>query len=304
MNDFSSIWAKIVNQFRTLFPDFYEKLPAFIELTRLNKPIGIYLLLWPTIGALWIAAEGLPDLWLLLIFVLGTVIMRSAGCCMNDFADYKIDGSVSRTQGRPLARGTLRRQDAFYYFSVLSTVGFFLVLFTNLYTILLSFGAIIIVVIYPFMKRYTNLPQLVLGAAFSWGILMAFTAQAETIPRPALLLFVANVIWAIAYDTQYAMVDREFDIEIGVKSTAVLFGDMDKYFIALLQIMFVVSMWLAGQQLELGSAYYLSLLSVCVLLAYQQYLIKDRLPDLCLKAFLNNNWVGAVIFVGVVLSHF
>ena len=142
-----------------------------------------------------------------------------------------------------------------------------------------------------------------LGAAFSWGILMAFTAQAETIPRPALLLFVANVIWAIAYDTQYAMVDREFDIEIGVKSTAVLLGDMDKYFIALLQVMFVVSMWLAGRQFELGSAYYLSLLSACVLLAYQQYLIKDRLPVLCLKAFLNNNWVGAVIFVGVILSH-
>ena len=229
--------------------------------------------------------------------------MRSAGCCVNDFADYNFDGSVSRTRERPLASGSLKRQDAFYYFGILSAVGFSLVLFTNPYTILLSFGAIIIIVIYPFMKRYTNLPQLVLGVAFSWGILMAFTAQTESIPQPALLLFAANIIWTIAYDTQYAMVDRKFDLKIGVKSTAILFGDMDKYFIALFQVMFIISMWVVGQQFELGWSYYLSLLSACVLLAYQQYLIKDRLPDLCLKAFLNNNWVGAVIFTGVILNY-
>ena len=214
MNYFSSKRTKIVNQFRVQFPIFHEKLRAFIELTRLNKPIGIYLLLWPTISALWIAAGGIPDLWLLLIFVMGTTIMRSAGCCVNDFADYNFDGSVSRTRERPLASGSLKRQDAFYYFGILSAVGFSLVLFTNPYTILLSFGAIIIIVIYPFMKRYTNLPQLVLGVAFSWGILMAFTAQTESIPQPALLLFAANIIWTIAYDTQYAMVDRKFDLKI------------------------------------------------------------------------------------------
>ena len=303
MNYFSSKRTKIVNQFRVQFPIFHEKLRAFIELTRLNKPIGIYLLLWPTISALWIAAGGIPDLWLLLIFVMGTTIMRSAGCCVNDFADYNFDGSVSRTRERPLASGSLKRQDAFYYFGILSAVGFSLVLFTNPYTILLSFGAIIIIVIYPFMKRYTNLPQLVLGVAFSWGILMAFTAQTESIPQPALLLFAANIIWTIAYDTQYAMVDRKFDLKIGVKSTAILFGDMDKYFIALFQVMFIISMWVVGQQFELGWSYYLSLLSACVLLAYQQYLIKDLLPDLCLKAFLNNNWVGAVIFTGVILNY-
>ena len=268
MNYFSSKRTKIVNQFRVQFPIFHEKLRAFIELTRLNKPIGIYLLLWPTISALWIAAGGIPDLWLLLIFVMGTTIMRSAGCCVNDFADYNFDGSVSRTRERPLASGSLKRQDAFYYFGILSAVGFSLVLFTNPYTILLSFGAIIIIVIYPFMKRYTNLPQLVLGVAFSWGILMAFTAQTESIPQPALLLFAANIIWTIAYDTQYAMVDRKFDLKIGVKSTAILFGDMDKYFIALFQVMFIISMWVVGQQFELGWSYYLSLLSACVLLAY------------------------------------
>ena len=209
--------------------------------------------------------------------------MRSAGCCVNDFADYKIDGQVSRTQQRPLARGVLRRQDAFYCFGILSSIGFILVLFTNRETILLSFGAVSLVAIYPFMKRYTNLPQLVLGVAFSWGILMAFTAQTGGIPQPAYLLFVGNLLWTVAYDTQYAMVDREFDIEIGVKSTAIL--------------------WLAGRQLEMGIAYYASLLIACGLLGYQQYLIRNRLPGPCFTAFLNNNWVGAVVFIGIFLSY-
>ncbi|MDA1369136.1 MAG: 4-hydroxybenzoate octaprenyltransferase [Proteobacteria bacterium] len=282
----------------------YEKLPALVELTRLNRPIGIYLLLWPTISALWIAAEGVPDLSLLFIFLLGTAIMRSAGCCVNDFADYKIDSRVNRTQQRPLARGALRRQDAFYCFGALSSISFILVLFTNRETILLSFGAIALVAIYPFMKRYTNLPQLVLGVAFSWGILMAFTAQAGAIPQAAYLLFIGNVLWTVAYDTQYAMVDREFDIEIGVKSTAILFGDMDKTIVATLQVMFVISLWLAGRQLGMGTAYYLSLLVASGLLGYQQFLIRNRLPGPCFRAFLNNNWVGAVIFTGVILNYF
>ena len=280
-----------------------DRLYLYWLLGRFDKPIGIFILLWPTLWALWVASEGRPSFHVLLVFIFGVVLMRAAGCIINDYADREFDPHVERTRQRPIASGKVKPKEALILFCVLSLVAFLLVLTLNSMTIKLSFIGVFLAASYPFMKRYTNLPQLVLGAAFSWGILMAFTAQAETIPRPALLLFVANVIWAIAYDTQYAMVDREFDIEIGVKSTAVLFGDMDKYFIALLQIMFVVSMWLAGQQLELGSAYYLSLLFACVLLAYQQYLIKDRLPDLCLKAFLNNNWVGAVIFVGVVLSH-
>lgn len=287
---------------RTRFPEFHSKLPAFVELTRFNKPIGIALLLWPTIGALWIAADGFPSVDLFIIFFLGTVIMRSAGCCVNDFADYKIDGKVGRTEKRPLAKGALERQDALYCFLFLSFLGFILVLFTNKETVLLSFGAVALVAIYPFMKRFTSLPQMILGIAFSWGILMAFMAQTGAIPQTAYLLFIANVLWTVAYDTEYAMVDREFDLKIGVKSTAILFGDADKLIIGSLQAMFIIAMWLVGSQLELGIAYYLSLLVASGFLVYQQILIRDRLPGPCFKAFLNNNWVGASIFTGLFLS--
>lgn len=296
-------WLKIVARFRALFPEFHAKLPALVELTRANKPIGIYLLLWPTIGALWIAAEGVPPFSLLFIFVVGTAIMRSAGCCVNDIADQKIDAKVSRTSQRPLVEGALRRQDAFYCFAVLSILGFILVLFTNRTTVLLSFAAIFLVAIYPFMKRFTNLPQLVLGVAFSWGILMAFTAQTGGIPQAAYLLFIANCLWTVAYDTQYAMVDREFDIEIGVKSTAILFGEADKLIIGSLQIMFILALWLAGLQFELGFFFYLSLVIASFFMVYQQLLIRDRLPGPCFSAFLNNNWVGAVVFLGLFLSY-
>jgi 4-hydroxybenzoate polyprenyltransferase len=284
------------------FPAIHSKLPALIELTRINKPIGIALLLWPTIGALWIAADGFPDLDLLIIFILGTVVMRSAGCCVNDFADYKIDDKVGRTESRPLATGSLRRQDAFYCFIALSLLGFLLVLFTNLETILLSFGAVALVALYPFMKRFSNLPQVILGIAFSWGILMAFMAQTGDVPQTAYLLFLANVLLTVAYDTQYAMVDREFDLKIGVKSTAILFGDADKLIIGGLQILFILSMWLVGGQLQLGLPYTLSLIIASGFLVYQQFLIRDRLPGPCFKAFLNNNWVGATIFTGTFLS--
>ncbi len=297
-----SLGSKADQILRRRFPEFHGKLPALVELTRLNKPIGIALLLWPTIGALWIASEGFPSFKLFAIFLLGTIVMRSAGCCVNDFADYRIDGKVSRTETRPLAKGTLKRQDAFYSFLALSTVGFILVLFTNQQTILLSFGAVALIATYPFMKRYTNLPQVVLGIAFSWGILMAFTAVTESITQTALLLFIANVLWTVAYDTEYAMVDREFDLKIGVKSTAILFGDMDRLMIGSLQLMFILAMWLAGGQLNFGVAYYVSLLVASGLLAYQQYLIKDRLPGACFTAFLNNNLVGAAIFTGILLS--
>ena len=296
------IHAKIVSQLRSRFPELYTKLPAFAELTRANKPIGIYLLLWPTISALWIAEEGFPRFSLLFIFVAGTALMRSAGCCVNDFADHKIDGKVVRTQRRPLATGLLTRKDAFFCFAVLSLISFGLVLITNERTIILSFAAVALVAVYPFMKRFTHLPQLVLGIAFSWGILMAFSASTGDVPQSAYLLFVANCLWTVAYDTQYSMVDREFDIEIGVKSTAILFGDADKVIIGSLQVMFILAMILAGRQFELGTFYYLSLVIASGFLAYQQYLIKDRLPGPCFESFLNNNWVGAVIFIGVLLS--
>ncbi len=298
-----SLWINLQKKFRARFPEFSAKIPAFIELTRFDRPIGTFLLLWPTISALWIAAEGFPDFHLLVIFVLGTTIMRAAGCAVNDFADYKIDGHVGRTEKRPLATGALTRNDALACFAVLSVLGFGLVLLTNVLTIQLSFGAVLVIAIYPFMKRFTNLPQLVLGVAFSWGILMAFSAQTNTIPSSALLLFVANAVWTVAYDTQYAMVDREFDKQIGVKSTAILFGEADKLMIGLLQGMFIVAMWLAGNRFELGTVYYVSLVAAIGLLAYQQFLIKDRTPGLCFRAFLNNNWVGAVIFLGVFLSY-
>ncbi len=302
MSSLRSLWSTTLSRFQSKFPNFYAKLPALAELARLDKPIGIYLLLWPTIGALWLAAEGVPPLSLLFIFIVGTAVMRSAGCCINDFADYRIDSRVARTGQRPLVRAALDRSDAMACFIVLSLIGFALVLLTNQATILLSLVAIVVVAIYPFMKRITNLPQVVLGIAFSWGILMAFTAQTGAIPQSAYLLFVANCLWTVAYDTQYAMADRESDIEIGVKSSAILFGDADKTIIASLQVMFILAMWLAGRQFELSGFYTASLVIASALLCYQQVLIKDRLAGPCFEAFLNNNWVGAVIFAGIVLG--
>ena len=297
------MYSGLFSWLKTRFPKTADKLPAYAQLIRLDKPIGFLLLLWPTIGALWIAAEGFPGVYLFFIFVLGTAVMRSAGCCINDFADSDIDGSVERTENRPLARGALTRKDALNFFFLLSLVGFLLVLMTNLSTVLLSVGALAVTAIYPFMKRYTNLPQVVLGIAFSWGILMAFTAQTETVPAAALLLFIANTLWTIAYDTQYAMVDREFDKKIGVKSTAILFGDADKTIIGVLQSMFIAAMYLAGQRLALGNIYNTALMAASVLLVYQQILIRERAPDKCFRAFLNNNWVGAVIFAGILGSY-
>ncbi|MFM1895096.1 MAG: 4-hydroxybenzoate polyprenyl transferase [Pseudomonadota bacterium] len=289
--------------FQQTFPELYAKLPAYARLIRLDKPIGVYLLLWPTLSALWIAAEGLPDWHLLVIFVLGTFLMRSAGCCINDFADADFDGRVERTRQRPLATGQLTRRDALACFALLAGCGFILVLFTNTATILLSFGAVLVASLYPFMKRYTSLPQVVLGVAFSWGMLMAFTAQRGEIPQVAWLLFIANILWTVAYDTEYAMVDREDDLELGIRSTAILFGSADRMMIGSLQGLFIVALWLAGRQLQLGGWFLLGIFVMTGLFAYQQWLIRERLPTPCFKAFLNNNWVGAALFSSIVLSH-
>lgn len=304
MSSESKILSNLQNRLEARFPNFAEKLPGYLQLIRFDKPIGVLLLLWPTITALWIAAGGFPDIKLLIVFSLGTFVMRSAGCAINDYADFDFDGKVDRTQTRPLATGTLTRQDALYVFLFLSLCGFVLVLLTNLQTILLSLGAVVVVAIYPFMKRYTNLPQVVLGVAFSWGILMAFTAQAEAIPPTGYLLFIANVLWTIAYDTEYAMVDREDDIKLGIKSTAILFGDADRAMIFALQAMFASALVLVARQLQLGGFFYAGLAAAVVLMLYQQWLIRDRVPGECFKAFLNNNWVGAAIFAGVVLNYF
>lgn len=284
-------------------PGLHQRLPSFVQLTRLDKPIGTFLLLWPTLGGLWIAAQGFPDLKLLIIFLLGTWLMRSAGCAINDFADAGFDGSVLRTEARPIVTGKVSRKEALFTFITLSAVGFVLLLFTNLLTIQMSFFAVFVAALYPFMKRYTHLPQLVLGIAFSCGILMAFTAQRGELPAQAWLLFVANCLWTVAYDTQYAMVDREYDLKIGVKSTAILFGSADRVVIASLQALYLLAMLLAAAQFELGPWVYLGLLTASGLFVWQWQLTKDRSPDACFKAFLNNHRVGAAVFAGIFLHY-
>ncbi|MEZ5490003.1 MAG: 4-hydroxybenzoate octaprenyltransferase [Gammaproteobacteria bacterium] len=303
MSSESKFVTTLQDKLQGRFPEFSAKLPGYLQLIRFDRPIGVLLLLWPTVTALWIAAEGLPDIGLLIIFTLGTFLMRSAGCAINDYADANFDGEVARTQGRPLATGLLKRQDALKCFLFLAACGFLLVLLTNRQTILLSFGAVAVAAIYPFMKRVTNLPQVILGIAFSWGILMAFTAQTGSIPAAAFLLFVANCLWTVAYDTEYAMVDREDDLKLGLKSTAILFGSADRMMIFILQMMFLMSLVLAAQRFQLGGFFYTGLGVATLLLLYQQFLIREREPAECFKAFLNNNLVGGVIFTGTVLHY-
>ena len=280
-----------------------QKLLPYIQLMRLDRPIGILLLLWPTLSALWIAAQGIPNLLVLTVFVLGVIIMRSAGCVINDFADRDIDGKVSRTVNRPLARGALQAKQALILFSCLGIVAFSLVLLLNEMTIWMSLIGLFLAATYPFMKRYTYLPQVYLGAAFGWAIPMAFAAQTNSVPMIAWLLFLANIVWATAYDTLYAMADRDDDIVAGVKSTAILFGTEDKIIIGILQLSFLAIMVLVGKQLEMSFVYYLAILIVLGLFVYQQKLVRDREPRKCIQAFLNNNWVGAVLFVGIVLHY-
>jgi 4-hydroxybenzoate polyprenyltransferase len=280
-----------------------DKWQAYIQLMRLDRPIGILLLLWPTLSALWIAAEGWPDPLVLVIFILGVIVMRSAGCVINDYADRHIDGKVVRTMNRPLATGALSENDALKLFAGLGVLAFILVIFLNDLTILMSIVGLFLAATYPFMKRYTHLPQIYLGAAFGWAIPMAFAAQTGTVPMIAWLLFVANVIWSTIYDTFYAMADREDDLLAGVKSTAILFGDDDKVIIAILQVTFLIAMLMVGSQLELSFVYYLGVLVTFGLFLYQQHLARDRQAAACLQAFLNNNWVGAALFASIVMHY-
>ena len=280
-----------------------DRLYQYYLLTRLNKPIGIYLLLWPTLWALWIASEGKPDLLVTFVFVTGVILMRSAGCVINDYADRKIDPKVSRTRMRPIASGQVQPKEALKLFVVLCLSAFGLVLLMNELTIYLSFVGALLAAIYPFMKRVTNLPQVVLGMAFGWSIPMAFAAQTGTVPKVAWLLFVVNIVWSVAYDTMYAMADKEDDLKAGVKSTAILFDDMDKVMVGLLQVIVLIGLYLIGQQVELGMVFNLSILVASGFVVYQQVLIKNRIPQRCIQAFLNNNWFGLVIFVGLVLHY-
>ena len=283
-----------------------ERLPRlndFLALTRLDKPIGIYLLLWPTLSALWIAAEGWPGWHLLIVFSLGTLLTRSAGCIVNDLADQKFDVAVQRTKGRPLVTGRVDSTEAMILAISLLFVCLLLVLTTNLYTVLLSVVAVIVATIYPFMKRVTYLPQAVLGIAFSMGIPMAFSAVNNEVANVAWILLIANLLLVVAYDTQYAMVDRDDDIRLGIKSTAILFADLDKAMIGVLQVSFLVTMLLIPRSVDLGLWYYLGLCVAGGLLIYQQYLIRDRTRDGCFAAFLNNHWVGMAVFAGIVVHY-
>lgn len=275
----------------------------FIQLTRMDKPIGIYLLLWPTLWALWVAAKGVPSLGNLLIFVLGVILTRAGGCVINDFADRKVDGHVKRTEQRPMASGKISSKEALVFFALLMGVSFLLVLCTNAQTVWLSFGALALAATYPFMKRYTYYPQVVLGAAFSWGIPMAFTAETGSLPAAAWLLYIANLLWTVGYDTYYAMTDREDDLKIGVKSTAILFGDADRVIILSLQGLALGCLLLAGSHFELGGWFHLGLLAAAGCFVWEFWYTRDRDPQRCFKAFLHNHWAGLAIFVGIVLNY-
>jgi 4-hydroxybenzoate polyprenyltransferase len=272
------------------------------QLARLDKPIGSLLLLWPTLWALWLAADGFPPFSLLVIFTAGVFVMRSAGCVINDYADRHFDGHVKRTASRPLPAGRISTTQALLFFIVLVFIAFVLVWQLNQFTIYLSIGGLLLAAIYPFMKRVTSLPQLVLGMAFSWSIPMAYGAVAGHLSLTTWLLFFANLVWTIAYDTMYAMVDRDDDLKIGVKSTAILFGQYDRHCIALLQMMTLVLLCLIGGLEQLSQSYYLLLVAVGGFFVYQQWLIRHRQRDACFRAFLNNNWVGVLVFVGIIFA--
>ena len=276
-----------------------KRLPYFLQLMRLDKPIGTFLLLWPTLWALWLAAKGIPSWKNLVIFSSGVLIMRAAGCVINDFADRKIDGRVARTQDRPLATGVISSREALTLFITLCLLAFGLVLLTDPLTIKLSLGGLVLACSYPFMKRHTHLPQVVLGAAFAWGIPMAYAAETGALDKNMWLIYLAVVLWTVAYDTFYAMVDRNDDLKIGVKSTAILFGEQDRVITGALQAMVIYALILVGKAYNLGWVFYLSLVVVAGLFTYQQWLIRFRERQACFKAFLNNNWVGAAIFVGI-----
>ncbi|MEE4144849.1 MAG: 4-hydroxybenzoate octaprenyltransferase [Halieaceae bacterium] len=281
----------------------HSKTSALLQLIRFDKPIGTLLLLWPTLWALWIAAGGVPDIALLAIFIAGTFLTRSAGCIVNDLADRRVDGAVKRTRGRPLVTGAVTEKEALVLFVALMLLAFVLVLLTNTLTVLLSLVAVLLASAYPFMKRYTHLPQLALGLAFSWGIPMAFAAQSGELPPALWLLFLGNLLWIVAYDTLYAMVDREDDIPAGIKSTAILFGRHDRLAVAVLQSLCLLALYVAGRAFALGACFKLSLLVSAGLFGYQHYLIRQRDPDACFRAFLHNNWVGVAVFAGILLHY-
>lgn len=281
-----------------------NRLHDYFLLMRLNRPIGILLLLWPTLWGLWIAGEGKPDGLVVLVFVTGVVLMRSAGCVINDYADRHIDPHVARTRERPIAAGRVSPKEALLLFVILCLCAFALVMLMNRLTIALSGVGAFLAASYPFMKRFTHLPQVYLGMAFGWSIPMAFAAQTGDVPNVAWLLFVANMFWSVAYDTAYAMVDRDDDIKVGVKSTAILFGNYDRIMILLSHAVTIMLLAFAGTVLQMGFWYYGGLLVATGLAIYQHVLIYNREPKRCFQAFLNNNWFGLAIFSGICMNYF
>ncbi len=284
-------------------PALAAKLALYAQLIRFDKPIGTYLLLWPTLWALAIAGQGAPDRWVLFVFVFGVFLMRSAGCAINDYADRDIDLKVARTRERPLTTGRISEREALAVFAGFALAAFLLVLTLNRFTVLLSLVGIVLAATYPYMKRFHYLPQVHLGAAFGWAVPMAFAAQSEALPKEAWLLYVAAVLWAVVYDTMYSMVDREDDLKIGIKSSAILFGDYDRIMIAVFQGLFLLALILVGRDLEFAFPYYLGLALAALLMAWEQFMIADRVPAHCFIAFLHNHWVGAAVFAGI-MGHY
>lgn len=282
---------------------FTARLAEYALLMRLDRPIGIWLLMWPTLWALWVAGEGHPDPHVFLVFVAGVVLMRSAGCVINDFADRDIDPHVERTRGRPLADGRVSPAEALALAGGLGAVAFGLVLTMNRLTVLMALAGAVLTVTYPFLKRFTHLPQVWLGASFGWSVPMAFAAQTDGIPRVAWLMFVAVVVWAVIYDTMYAMVDRDDDLKLGVGSTAILFGEADRPILMVMQILLLLTLWLTGRVAGLGAWYLAGLALAAGFAMWQQRLIRTRDRDACFKAFLNNHYLGMAVFAGILLDY-
>lgn len=287
----------------SLAAELLRQAGQYARLMRLDKPIGIWLLLWPTLWGLWIAAKGQPNPKIFLVFVLGVITMRSAGCVINDFADRKLDPKVARTEARPLAAGTVAPAEALFLFFALSLIALALVLTLDPLTQVLAAVGAILTIIYPFTKRFFSAPQLILGAAFGWGIPMAFAAQTGAIPRLAWLMWLAAVIWAVVYDTMYAMADRADDLKVNIRSTAILFGTADVFIVTLLQTILILALGLIGAAAQLGNWYMAFLAVGAGLLLFQRILIKDRRPEQCFRAFMNNQYFGAAIFAGIALDY-
>lgn len=282
---------------------FRESVHNYWVLARFDRPIGTLILLWPALWALWLASDGKPDILVLTVITLGVIVMRAAGCVINDYADRDFDPHVERTKTRPIAAGKIKPKSALIFFVVLCAIAFGLVLLLNTLTIKLSFIGAFLAASYPFMKRYTHLPQAYLGIAFGWAVPMAFAAQMNAIPPVAWVLYLAVTLWALVYDTMYAMVDKDDDLKIGVKSTAILFGNYDRHIMAILQCVILLLLFIVGELKNLGPFYYLSLLIAAGFSVYQQKLIFHREKTACFSAFLNNNWFGLAVFLGLLLNY-